>query len=111
MNRFRLANSSSSFTVKIMKTTTISLALVLIVPVAGTSVLAQSPPRDHQAPLDEALELYQEYSGKTVLRSPNLPSLKEFNKPIPSSDTNGMRVVLENELLNKGVQLIPLDDA
>jgi hypothetical protein len=74
-------------------------------------MLAQPPPRDHQTPLDEALELYQQYSGKTVLRSPNLPSISEFDKPIPSSDTNGMRVVLENELLNKGVELISLDDA
>jgi hypothetical protein len=73
-------------------------------------VLAQAPHRDHQTPPDEALELYQEYSGKTVLRSPNLPSLAEFNKPIPSSDTNGMRIVLENDLLNKGIELIPLRD-
>jgi hypothetical protein len=93
-----------------MKTQSVSLALVLIISLAG-SVLAQPPPRDHQTPLDEALELFQQYSGKTVLRSPNLPSITEFNKPIPSSDTNGMRMVLENELLNKGVELIPLEDA
>jgi hypothetical protein len=109
-NRFRLAISSRSFTVKIMKPGTVSLALMLIVSLAARSVLAQPPPREHQAPLDEALEVYQGYSGKTVLRSPNLPPLAEFNKPIPSSDTNGMRVVLENDLLNKGIELIPLRD-
>jgi hypothetical protein len=109
-NRFRLAITSQSFTVKIMKPATVSLALVLIVSLAERSVLAQAPPREHQTPLDEALELYQECTGNTVLRSPNLPSLTEFNKPILSSDTNGMRIVLENELLNKGIELIPLDN-
>jgi hypothetical protein len=62
---------------------------------------------DKRTPLDEALDLYQDFSGKTVLRSPNLPSLSEFNKPIPSTDTNGMKVVLENELLQHGIQFIP----
>lgn len=58
--------------------------------------------------IDQALELYQQYSGKTVLRSPNLPPLAEFDQPIPSSDTNGMLVVLENELAKRGIEFIPL---
>jgi hypothetical protein len=76
----------------------------------ASACLAQGPSGQKLSPLDEALELYQDFSGKTVLRSPNLPSLSEFNKPIPSSDTNGMRIVLENDLLNKGVELVPLGE-
>jgi hypothetical protein len=74
----------------------------------ASACFAQAPSSDKRTPVDEALELYQQFSGKTVIRSPNLPSLSEFNKPIPSSDTNGMRIVLENELLNKGIELVPL---
>src|SRR5262245_47239501 len=77
----------------------------------AAACLAQAPSGptqwDTSTPLDEALDLYQDFSGKTVLRSPRLPSLSEFNKPIPSSDTNGMKVVLENELLQHGIQFIP----
>jgi hypothetical protein len=69
----------------------------------ASDCLAQGPSVQK---LTEALDLYQEFSGKTVLRSPNLPSLPEFNKPIPSSDTNGMKVVLETELFNKGIEFI-----
>jgi len=72
---------------------------------------AQAPSSDKRTPLDEALELYQQFGGKTVIRSPNLPTLTEFNKPIPSSDTNGMRIVLENELLKHGIQIIPRREA
>jgi hypothetical protein len=85
--------------------------LFLIALFAGTAVPAQtSSSAGHRNPLDEALELYQQYSGKTVLRSPKLPPLAEFNKPIPSSDTNGMRIVLEYDLLNHGIQIIPHND-
>ena len=73
--------------------------------------LAQTPSSQKVTPIDEALELYQAYCGKTVIRSANLPALAEFDKPIPSSDTNGMRIVLENELLNKGIEFVPLGDA
>jgi len=76
----------------------------------ASACLAQAPSWDKRTPLDEALDLYQQFSGKTVLHSPNLPNLSEFNKPIPSSDTNGMKIVLENELLNKGVEFVPLGD-
>jgi hypothetical protein len=93
-----------------MKTLTPNLALALMVLAFGGPAFAQGQPGDRLSPLDKALELYQEFSGRTVLRSPNLPSLPEFNPPIPSSDTNGMRMVLENELLNKGIELIPLRD-
>ena len=75
--------------------------------VFASACLARAPSWDKRTPLDEALDLYQQFSRKTVLRSPNLPSLTEFNKPIPSSDTNGMKVVLENELLKNGIQIIP----
>jgi hypothetical protein len=90
-----------------MNTLTASLAIALISFSATELSVAQSQPGEHLTPLDQALELYQEFSGKTVLRSPNLPPLSEFNKPIPSSDTNGMKVVLENELLQHGIQFIP----
>jgi hypothetical protein len=70
--------------------------------------LAQVPSSQKITPIDEALELYQDYSWKTVIRSANLPALAEFNKPVPSSDTNGMRIVLENELRNKGIEFVPL---
>jgi hypothetical protein len=76
----------------------------------ASACLAQGPSGQRLTPLDEALELYQDFSGKTVLRSPNLPSLSEFNKPIASSDTNGMRIVLENELHNKSIELVPLGE-
>ena len=62
MNRFRFANSGQSFTVKIMKTLTNNLALVLIVPLVGGLVSALAQPRDHRTPLDEPLDLYQDYS-------------------------------------------------
>lgn len=74
---------------------------------AGNAALAQANSQDHHTPLDEAIELYQEVSGKTVLRSPKLPSLAEFKRPIPSSDTNGLRIVLEYELLTHGIQIVP----
>jgi hypothetical protein len=83
-----------------------SLCIALV-----SASLAQVPARPKLTPLDEALDLYQQFSGNTVLRSPNLPSLTEFDKPIPSSDTNGMRIVLENELLNKGIELVPSGQA
>jgi hypothetical protein len=90
-----------------VKTLRADLSLALILLVAGPLALhGQSP--EKLTPLDEALELYQDYSGKTVLRSPNLPTLSEFEKPITSSDTNGMRVVLENELQKHGIEFIPL---
>lgn len=81
-------------------------ALMSMALLAGVPASTQAQFGDHKV-LDEALELYQEYSGKTVLRSPKLPPLTEFNRPIPSSDTNGMRIVLEYELLNHGIQFIP----
>ena len=84
-----------------------NVAIALISFSATELSVAQSQPGEHLTPLDQALELYQEFSGKTLLRSPNLPPLSEFNKPIPSSDTNGMRIVLENELLQHGIQFIP----
>jgi hypothetical protein len=90
-----------------MNTLTANLALALIVLLSGEPAFAQSQSGEHLTPLDEALELYQQFSGKTVLRSPNLPPLSEFNKPIPSSDTNGMTIVLENELFQHGIQFIP----
>ncbi len=93
-----------------MNTLSANLALALIVLLSGEPAFAQSQSGEHLTPLHQALELYQEFTGKTVLRSHHLPSLSEFNKPIPSSDTNGMRVVLENELLNKGIELIPLSE-
>jgi hypothetical protein len=95
---------------KTMNTLTANLAIALIFFSGAELAVAQGQPGEHLTPFDQALELYQEFSGKTVLRSPTLPPLSEFNKPIPSSDTNGMRVVLENELLNKGIELIPLRD-
>jgi hypothetical protein len=80
----------------------------------ASTCLAQAPAgptsSDKRTPLDESLHFYQQFSGKTVLRSPNLPSLSEFNEPVPSSDTNGMRIVLENELLNKGIEMVPLGE-
>jgi len=93
-----------------VNTLTANLALALIVLLSGEPAFAQSQSREHLTPLDEALELYQDFSGKTVLRSPSLPPLSEFNKPISSSDINGMRMVLENELLNKGIELVPLGE-
>ncbi len=90
-----------------MNTLTANLAIALISFSATELSVAQSRPGEHLTPLDQALELYQEFSGKTLFRSPNLPPLSEFNKPIPSSDTNGMKVVLENELLQHGIQFIP----
>jgi hypothetical protein len=77
----------------------------------ASTCAAQAPSSQKLTPLDDALELYQDYCGKTVIRSASLPTLAEFNKPIPSSDTNGMRIVLENELLNKGIEFVPLGEA
>lgn len=77
----------------------------------ASAALAQVPSSQKLTPLDQALELYQDYCGKTVIRSANLPALAEFNKPIPSSDANGMRIVLENELLNKSIEFVPLGEA
>jgi hypothetical protein len=93
-----------------VNTLTANLALALIVLISGEPAFAQPQSEEHLTSLDQALELYQEFSAKTVIRSPNLPPLSEFNKPILSSDTNGMRVVLENELLQHGIQLIPHRD-
>ena len=92
---------------KAMNTLMASLAIALISFSGADLAVAQTQPGEHLTPLDEALELYQDLSGKTLVRSPSLPPLSEFNKPIPSSDTNGMRVVLENELLQHGIQFIP----
>jgi len=83
------------------------MIVVLLFLAIVASCMAQAPSHDKRSPLDDALDLYQEFSGKTLLRSPNLPTLSEFNPPIPSSDTNGMKVVLENDLLQHGIQLIP----
>src|ERR1043166_1936010 len=91
-----------------MKAPIVNLALALTIILSSASAFAQIESQQRLSPLDQALELYQQYSGKTVLRSPNLPSLSEFNKPIPSSDINGMKVVLENELTTHGIEFVPL---
>src|ERR1043165_6013885 len=91
-----------------MKAPIVNLALALTSILLGAAAFAQTESQQRLSPLDQALELYQQYSGKTVLRSPNLPSISEFNKPIPSSDTNGMKVVLENELTKHGIEFVPL---
>src|ERR1041385_4849677 len=88
-----------------MKAASTALAALLVLVAAPLYCRAQ-PTQPHSS-LDDALELYQAFSGKTVIRSPRLPPLSEFAKPIPSSDTNGMRVVLEGELLKHGIQIIP----
>jgi hypothetical protein len=106
--RFQLANHIYSSKVVLMKTRMAITALALSVLIVRTPASAQTQSLDRRTPLDEALEFYQDLSGKTVLRSPNLPTLSEFNKPVPSSDTNGMIVVLENELLKNNIEIIPL---
>lgn len=91
-----------------MKTPLTEVSFALILLAASAPVASHGQANEKLTPLDHALELYQEYSGKTVLCSPNLPNLSQFEKPIPSSDTNGMRVVLENELQKQGIEFIPL---
>jgi len=106
-----LTNRVLQSKVAIVKALIFSFALGLIVLLAPAPATAQTRSEGRRAPLDEALELSQDLSGKTVIRLPNLPALSEFNNPIPSSDTNGMRVVLENELLQRGIELVPLREA
>lgn len=107
---FSLANPFWLVKVAIVKASIANVAQALSIVLAGTSAFGQTESPKRLSPLDEAIELYQEYSGRTVLRSPNLPNLPEFTKPVPFSDTNGMKVVLENELLKHGIEFVPLPD-
>jgi len=107
---FRLATHFGTSKVRIMKPRLVNLAVALAVGFFSALGFAQTESTKAFLSLDQALELYQQYSGKTVLRSPNLPTLTEFNAPIPSSDTNGMKAVFENELSNRGIDIIPLHE-
>jgi hypothetical protein len=93
-----------------MKAPIAKLVPAFMVVLINGLAFAQADLERRPSPLDEAFEFYQEYSGRTVLRSPNLPTLSEFNKPIHSIDTNGMKVVLENELAKHGIEFVPLNE-
>src|SRR6266705_971092 len=77
----------------------------------ASACLAQAPSRDKRTPLDEALNLYQQFSGKTDLHSPNPPNLSQFQKPIPTSETSGRQMGPLFELFITGLLFIPLGEA
>ena len=67
-----------------------------------STIIRQAP-----SPLDAALNVYAELTGKTILRVSLLPPLQDFiADPLPA-DTNAAVALIESDLRRHGIDMVP----
>ena len=62
--------------------------------------------RQPLAPLEAALNIYSELTGKTILRVSLLPPLQDFIAGSLPADTNAAAALIENELRRQGIDMV-----